>query len=244
MSFVSQLRSIAQESYNKRNELSMLVTALVISALAGFVIHYQMFGYYENAKIGFFILVCCAMWMGLFDSILCICDKRDVLERDKFSGLNPLVYMAATILFQAFHALLQAAVMCVVTGLLVEWPSDTTALVGTVAFEYFTTIFLVTFASQMLGLAVSALMRTSEKALTFAPFLLIYELIMSETLFGLPSFLEPLRGHDHRALGPQLAGDRVQHRQAHLEGRGQDPGDHGVSGPAGRRLGLRPGAGP
>ena len=193
MSFFSQLRSIAQESYNKRNELSMLVTALVISGLAGFVIHYRMFGYYENAKIGFFILVCCAMWMGLFDSILCICDKRDVLERDKFSGLNPLAYMLATILFQAIHALLQAAVMCAVTGLLVEWPGDTVALVGTVPFEYFTTVFLVTFAAQMLGLAVSALMRTSEKALTFAPFLLIYELIMSETLFGLPSFLEPLR---------------------------------------------------
>lgn len=193
MNFGSQLRAIALESYNKRSEVTMLITALVISLLAGFVIRYDMFGVYENAKVGFFILVCCAMWMGMFDSILCICDKRAVLERDKFSGLQPLPYILAVVVFQALHALLQTCVMCVVTGLLVEWPSDAPALVASPALEYFITLFLITFAAQMLGLAVSALMKTSERALTFAPFLLIYELIMSETIFGLPSWLEPLR---------------------------------------------------
>lgn len=193
MSFRDQLRAIAQESYNKRQELMMLFTALVISLLAGFVIRYNMFGVYENAKIGFFIVVCCAMWMGMFDSILCICDKRDVLERDKYSGLHPILYILAVVVFQLLHALLQTAVMCAVTGILIEWPADTAAIIWPAPVEYFVTIFLITFAAQMLGLAVSALMKTSEHALTFAPFLLIYELIMSETIFGLPEKFEFLR---------------------------------------------------
>lgn len=193
MSFSSQLRMIAHESINKRRELNMIIAALVISLLAGYVIRYDMFGVYENAKIGFFILTCCGMWMGMFDSILCICDKRAVLERDKASGLKPVPFMFAVVVYQAFHSLLQTLVMCVITWALIEWPADTVALLGPAPLEYFFTIFLIVFAAQMLGLAVSALMKSSEKALTFAPFLLIYELIMSETIFGLPAWLEPLR---------------------------------------------------
>lgn len=193
MSFRSQLRMIARESYNTRQDLNMIIAALIISLLAGYVIRSDMFGVYENAKIGFFILTCCAMWMGMFDSILNICGKRAVLERDKASGLNPVSFIMATVVYQAFHAVLQTLVMCAVTWLLIEWPADVVPLLGPAPFAYFCTIFLVVFAAQMLGLAVSALMKSSEKALTFAPFLLIYELIMSETLFGLPEWLEPLR---------------------------------------------------
>lgn len=193
MTFVNMIRALALESYNKRQEMTMLFTALIISLLASTVIRYDMFGVYENAKIGFFIIVCCLMWMGMFDSILCICDHRDVLERDKFSGLRPVPFILANVVFQSIHALLQALIMFVVTEILIAWPSNAASLLGAPAVEYYVTLFLITFAAQMLGLAVSAVMKTSENALTFAPFLLIYELIMSETLFGLPSWLEPLR---------------------------------------------------
>lgn len=193
MSFFSQMRMLAQESHNTRQDRNMLISALVISVVAAYVIRYDMFGTYENAKIGFFIIVCCAMWMGLFDSILCICDHRAVLERDKFSGLKPVPFILATMVFQALRAVVQALVMLAATMLIIDWPQNAAPLVMAAPLEYFLTLFLVTFAAQMLGLAVSALMKTSEGALTFAPFLLIYELIMSETIFGLPQWLEPLR---------------------------------------------------
>lgn len=193
MKFRAQLRMIARESFNKRQDVNMLLAALVISVLAGYVIRSNMFSVFENAKSGFFILTCCALWMGLFDSILCICDRRAVLERDKASGLNPVTFILATVVYQAVHALLQTLVMCIATWLLIEWPANTAPLVAPAGVEYFFTVFLIVFAAQMLGLAVSALMKSNDKALTCAPFLLIYELIMSETLFGLPDWLEPLR---------------------------------------------------
>ena len=193
MNFRSQLRAIAQESFNERQDVYMLASAFIISLLAGLVIRDGMFYDYDHTKVGFFIVVCCALWMGMFDSILCICGKRDVLERDKFSGLKPVPYLLACVVYQAFHSILQSAVMCIVTALFVRWPSNTATLIVSPSFAYFFTVFLITFAAQMLGLAVSSLLRTSEKALTFAPFLLIYELVMSETIFGLPDALEPLR---------------------------------------------------
>ena len=101
MSLFACLRSIVFESLNKKSFLIMLLIAVLISTLAGYVVRYEMFSVYENAKVGFFILVCCCLWMGIFDSILSICSMRTVLERDKFSGLRSGSYMLAQILVQA-----------------------------------------------------------------------------------------------------------------------------------------------
>ena len=193
LSFFRQVAMLARESFNKRSELMMGASALIISSLAAWVIRYRMFDYYENAKVGFFIVVCCGLWMGLFDSILCICDARDVLERDKFSGLNPYSFVFANVVWQAVHALLQTGVLFWMTTSIIEFPAETKALLAPAMPEYLVTLFLITFAAQMLGLGVSAIVRTSQQALTVAPFILIYELIMSETLFGLPDAVRPLR---------------------------------------------------
>ena len=193
MSFFACLRALLFESINKKSFLVMLAIAVCISALAGYVVRYDMFGVYENAKVGFFILVCCCLWMGMFDSLLAICDQRTVLERDKFSGLHISAFMFASIVFRAWHALLQTAILFGITYLLIEWPSNAPQLLFGEPANRFVTLYLITCASQMLGLAVSAVVKRNQHALTFAPFMLIYELIMSETLFGLPAWLEPLR---------------------------------------------------
>lgn len=193
MSFSIQLRAIMQESANRHQGVKAMLTALVISLLAGYVIRYDMFGVYENAKVGFFIIVCCCLWSGMFDSILTVCGKRDVLERDKASGMRAVSYIAAAIVFQAIHALGQSSIMFCVMRLLIDFPDDVAPLVAPEPVELMLTLFLVTFASQMMGLAISCVMTRNESALTFAPFMLIYQLIMSETLFGLPDALKPLR---------------------------------------------------
>lgn len=192
-SFLEQVLMLARQSVNRRSGLGVALSALVISSLASWVVRYRMFDVYENAKVGFFILVCCCLWMGLFDAILCICDMRDVLERDKFSGLNPFAFILANVVWQSVHALMQTAILYLMTSLIIEWPAATPALLGPAMAEYFFTLFLITLAAQMLGLGVSAIVHTSEQALTIAPFILIYELIMSETLFGLPKIVRPLR---------------------------------------------------
>lgn len=193
MSLFSQLRTLFLESLNKKSFIVMLLTAVIICGLAAYVIRYNMFGVFENAKVGFFILVCCSLWMGMFDSILSVCGNREVLERDKFSGLRPSTFVVASVVFHAWHALLQSAILFVITRVFIVWPTDAPFLLFDDRIEFFITVFLITFASQMLGLAVSAIVKRNDHALIAAPFLLIYELIMSETLFGLPSWIEPLR---------------------------------------------------
>ena len=69
LSVFRQVVMLARESFNKRSEL-MMGASLIISSLAAWVIRSRMFDYYENAKVGFFIVVCCCLWMGLFASIL------------------------------------------------------------------------------------------------------------------------------------------------------------------------------
>ena len=143
LSFFGQVAMLARESFNKRSELMMGASALIISSLAAWVIRYRMFDYYENAKVGFFIVVCCCLWMGLFDSILCICDARDVLERDKFSGLNPYSFVFANVVWQAVHALLQTGVLFWMTTSIIEFPIETKALLAPAMPEYLVTLFLI-----------------------------------------------------------------------------------------------------
>ena len=50
LSFFRQVVMLARESFNKRSELMMGASALIISSLAAWVIRYRMFDYYENAN--------------------------------------------------------------------------------------------------------------------------------------------------------------------------------------------------
>ena len=54
------------------------------------------------------------------------------------------------------------------------------------------TIFLVTYAADMMALTISCLVRTTTTAMTVMPFLLIFQLVFSGTFFSLEGFAEKL----------------------------------------------------
>jgi hypothetical protein len=63
--------------------------------------------------------------------------------------------------------------------------NDTGIIFGNPIIEYFITIFLVIFSSDVMGLAVSSIVKTPNTAMTVMPFILIIQLIMSGVLFEL-----------------------------------------------------------
>ncbi len=173
--------------------IKIIFSAVLISALSVLAIKDGMFDTFDSAKTGLFVLVCAAIWMGLFDSVLEVCGKRKALERDFFSGQSRLSYVLALVAFQTLRAFIQAVILFLFSYQLINMPT-TEGLQFNLWQDYLISLFLIVWASEMLGIGISSLAGTSIGALKASPLVLIYQLIISATLVEIPDFLNRLSG--------------------------------------------------
>lgn len=162
----------------------VLLFGAVISALVSLVLGSGMFVYTMETFSGCFTLISACIWIGIFNSIQTICKERAIIKREHRAGLHITSYIASHLIFQAGICLLQAAILLGISCLFLSYPSGN-ALFGSVLIEYFITYFLATYAADVLGLAISAIVKTPTTAMTVMPFVLIIQLILSGMLFSL-----------------------------------------------------------
>ena len=160
-----------------------LIFAAIISLLVSSVLESGMFTYDMNTWTGFFTLVSACIWIGIFNSIQVICKERAIIKREHRTGLHISSYVISHLIYQAVICLLEAVIMLVISAIFLKYPS--TALMGTVYLEYFISYFLIIFAADVLGLAISAIVKTPAVAMTVMPFILIIQLVFSGALFSL-----------------------------------------------------------
>lgn len=140
----------------------------------------------EGTLMGVFALMCVCLWNGTFNSIQIICRERDVIKREHRSGLYISSYIMAHMLYQAFICAVQV-VITILTAYVVGM-----RITGAGMFTPFLvvdmgiTLFLVTYAADMLALFISAVVRTTTVAMTVMPFVLIFQMVFSGGLFPLP----------------------------------------------------------
>ena len=87
-------------------------------------------------------------------------------------------------IFQAGVCAIQALIMALVYGLILPFPNEG-LIFGNFLVDFFITFFLVIYSSDVLGLAISALVKNTTAAMTVMPFVLIVQLIFSGTVFPL-----------------------------------------------------------
>jgi len=175
-----------------QNDWKVLPMAALIAGLVGMVIRNRFFINMEGTLMGAFAMVCVCIWNGCFNSIQVICRERDVIKREHRSGMHISSYIVSHMLYQALLCLAQTGVTLFVTLKVgVQYPFE--GLVTPLfLLDFGISMFLITYASDMMSLWVSTLARTTTTAMTIMPFVLIFQLVFSGGMLTLPAWTEPL----------------------------------------------------
>ena len=171
-----------------RNDWKVLPMAALIAALVSLVVRGDFFVTMEGTLKGALALSCVSIWNGFFNSIQVICRERAVVKREHRSGMHVFSYVAAHMIYQALLCLLQSGVtmyVCKISG--VKFP-DEGILTPWMIVDIQISVFLISYAADMMSLFVSSVAHTTTAAMTVIPFLLIFQLVFSGGIFTLPSW--------------------------------------------------------
>ncbi|MDD2959665.1 MAG: ABC transporter permease [Lachnospiraceae bacterium] len=166
----------------------VLPMAAVIAVMVAYVVGPNMFVNMEGTRIGSLALVCVCIWNGFFNSIQVVCRERAIIKREHRSGLHISSYIAAHMIYQALVCICQ-----IIISLAVYWFAGMTfptegLVTGSFLADIFITLFLITYASDMMALMVSCIVHTTTSAMTVMPFLLIVQLVFAGVAFPLKGF--------------------------------------------------------
>ena len=168
-----------------RNDWKVLPMAAIIAALVSYVISGTVFKTMEGTLQGTFALSCICIWNGFFNSIQVICRERPIIKREHRSGLHMSSYIAAHMIYQVFLCLCQTIIVIAVLKVTNVAVPTVSYVTGSATIDFGITLFLSTYAADMLALFVSALVRNTTMAMTIMPFLMIFQLIFSGGFFSL-----------------------------------------------------------
>lgn len=195
ISVIDELLLLIQESFyillgEKRN----LIISLLFPAAAGLVTVWiggeKMFLTMEGTRAGCFILICAAIWCGLFNAIQVVVKERPNIRRDYVSGAVRIgCYTTSRALIQLGLCIIQAAVLVMsipMIGSVYENDLPEEALVlSAPLMEYYISLLLVMYAADTMGLMISCIVKSEQLASQLSPYILIVQLLFSGVLFEL-----------------------------------------------------------
>lgn len=169
---------------DKPRLMILLLQPIAIAFLLYLVADKDVFKIYDSTKSILFALDCSAIWIGLFNTIQEICKERTIVLREYMSNLKLSSYILSKFTVQSVLSLFQAALLSQMFLFLIH--RDLSGLFFKhFNFEIFMTIWLTILVSAALGLTISAIAKSGDKAMTIAPFALIVQLLFSGILFNL-----------------------------------------------------------
>ena len=175
--------------FKNQKDWKFIAIAAVISVLVCVIVGDDMFESFEDTQSGFFAIISAAIWIGVFNSIQRICKEHDTITSEYRSGLHISSYVMSHVIFDFIICFAQTLILVVVCNLFIDFPSDG-IIFGNSVFEYFITLFLVVWCSDIMGIMISSVASNPNVAMTTMPFVLIMQLIMSGVLFKLKPWAE------------------------------------------------------
>lgn len=167
---------------HERDWMSLPLSA-VISFLVAFVVEKNLFTNMERLQAGAFALVCVCIWNGFFNSIQVVCRERAILKREHRSGLHISAYIAAHLLYQALICLLQVLISVGIYAWYgIRFPENS-VVTGCFLLDFVLTLWVITYAADLVALMISCLVHTTTDAMTVMPFLLIIQLVFAGIIF-------------------------------------------------------------
>jgi len=182
-----------------------IVFAIIASSVVVSVIRKDIFKTYEDTKSGFFTIVCVAIWLGIFNSIQIVCKEHNVIKDECRIGMKVSAYITAHCMWQAILCFMQAVIICSISFKFIEFNTEG-IFFSSAYLEYFITVYLITFGSDVMGLMISSLANEASMAMTIMPFVLILQLIMSGVLFKLKGFSKQVANFTFSRWGMSACG--------------------------------------
>ena len=170
----------------------VLPLSAIIAYLVVYVIGKRMFINMEGTSYAAFAITCVSLWNGVFNSIQVVCKQRGIIKREHRAGLHISAYLMSHMIYQAFICLIQVLIMIVIFLIFgVHIPSGS-AVTGSFLLDLGITMFLITYAADMLGLMISCIVHTPMTAMTVMPFVLIVQLVFANFVIPLNAFGQKL----------------------------------------------------
>ena len=168
-----------------QSDWKVLPMAAVIAGLVCYVVGDNLFKNMEGTLLGTFALSCICIWNGFFNSIQVVCRERAIIKREHRAGMHISSYVAAHMIYQAVLCLGQTIItVAVCVAMHVSFPT-VSLVTGSAMADMLITIFLTTYAADMMSLMASAFVRSTTMAMTIMPFLMIFQLVFSGGFFSL-----------------------------------------------------------
>jgi ABC transport system ATP-binding/permease protein len=120
------------------------------------------------------ILVICACLAGMASSVRELVKERSILTRERAAGLSSGAYLVSKLLVLGVISILQSTVLVLIGVSWRQFPAQGAFLIGAPLIEVILGIAVLAVASMCLGLLVSAMVSTSEKAM---PFLVLFTMV-------------------------------------------------------------------
>ena len=161
-----------------QNAWRVLPMSAIIAAMVAMAVGGGLFKSMEGTFQATFALSCVCIWNGFFNSIQSICKERAIIKREHRAGLHITSYVLAHMTYQMFLCVIQSIITIQVLGVFkVAYPIQAMGL----PFKptMFITLFLITYAADMMALMISAIVKTPMAAMTVMPFMLIIQLVFS-----------------------------------------------------------------
>ncbi len=171
---------------DRRNLLILLSQAPIIAALLCLVTQHDVLtggqAPYDAKKL-LFMLSTTGVWFGIINAAREICKETSILRRERTANLSLGAYVASKSVVLGALVCVQTALLLIVLNLKVKFGEQ--GLLFDFALDVFGTLALAGFAGLGIGLLISAIASTPDKAISAVPLVLIPQILFAGLLFQL-----------------------------------------------------------
>ncbi len=169
---------------DRRNLLILLLQAPLIAMLVNVVTSQDaLVQNTQGARKVVFVLACVAVWFGIINAAREIAKEAPIYQRERLGGLRLLPYLLSKVAVLAMLSAMQSIALLFVVSRHLTLPAHGIAL--PVSIELGLSLFLTTMAGVSLGLLVSAVATTPDKAMSIVPLTLIPQILFAGSIFPL-----------------------------------------------------------
>jgi ABC-type multidrug transport system ATPase subunit/pSer/pThr/pTyr-binding forkhead associated (FHA) protein len=172
---------------DRRNLTILLLQAPFIAGLMALVIKSDALvgsgAIFSSARPVMFMLATIAVWFGIINAAREITKEAPIYQRERLANLRIIPYVLSKVMVLTGLVVIQSIMLLAIVGLKVHMPSA--AIIASVGVELFVTTFLASLAGLALGLLISTVAATPDRAISIVPLALIPQIILSGVIFKL-----------------------------------------------------------
>jgi ABC transport system ATP-binding/permease protein len=174
---------------DRRNLLILLFQAVIIGLLLLLVAKADAIvgpgAVASEAKKVLFMLATVGVWFGIINAAREIVKEAPIYKRERLANLHIGPYVLSKVLVLMLLVIVQSALLLGLVALKVHFPDQGATGILPAAVELYITTFLTALAGLALGLALSALASTPDRATSLVPLALIPQILFAGVIFSL-----------------------------------------------------------